>query len=74
MLNGEAYRLNTQNLDHNLETNPTLADLLSQLQLTHKRVAVELNQQIIPRSQHASTILHTDDQIEIVHAIGGGLA
>jgi sulfur carrier protein len=35
-------------------------------------VAVELNLDIVPRSQHASTVLREGDQIEVVHAIGGG--
>lgn len=50
----------------------TVTQLLEHLQLTGKRVAVELNQEIIPRSQHNETILNENDQLEIVHAIGGG--
>ena len=37
-----------------------------------RRVAVERNGEIVPRSQHASTSLAADDHIEIVQAIGGG--
>jgi len=37
-----------------------------------QRIAVEINLNIIPRSQHAETILQADDQIELVRAIGGG--
>ncbi|MGV8409398.1 sulfur carrier protein ThiS, partial [Pseudomonas aeruginosa] len=37
-----------------------------------RRVAVELNLDIVPRSQHASTALKDGDRVEIVHAIGGG--
>lgn len=37
-----------------------------------RRVAVERNGEIVPRSQHASTELADDDHIEIVQAIGGG--
>ncbi|MBS7675379.1 sulfur carrier protein ThiS, partial [Vibrio cholerae] len=36
------------------------------------RVAVELNLDIVPRSQHAETSLKENDQVEVVHAIGGG--
>ena len=50
----------------------TIADLLEQLSLTGRRLAVEVNQQIIPRSEHAQYSLSADDRIEIVHAIGGG--
>jgi sulfur carrier protein len=37
-----------------------------------KRIAIELNLEIIPRSQHAETVLKDSDRVEIVHAIGGG--
>ena len=50
----------------------TVADLLVQLQLTERRVAVELNLDIVPRSQHASRQLQPGDVLEVVHAIGGG--
>ncbi|WP_447588372.1 sulfur carrier protein ThiS [Aquipseudomonas campi] len=50
----------------------TVADLLERLQLTGRRVAVEHNLDIVPRSQHGATVLHDGDQLEVVHAIGGG--
>ncbi|MBA4503588.1 sulfur carrier protein ThiS [Marinobacterium marinum] len=50
----------------------TLAELVEQLELTGKRIAIELNLEIIPRSEHAGTRLNGGDQVEIVHAIGGG--
>lgn len=50
----------------------TVAQLLDTLALTGRRVAVELNHEIVPRSQHVSTVLQPDDQVEVVHAIGGG--
>jgi len=50
----------------------TLSDLLAQMELAGKRVAVELNLEIIPRSEHPQTVLKAGDQIEVVHAIGGG--
>lgn len=53
-------------------TTATLADLLADLQLEGKRLAVELNRQIIPRTQYAATALHEGDAIEIVHFVGGG--
>ena len=48
------------------------ADLLARQELTGRRVAVELNLDIVPRSQHAETVLKAGDQVEVVHAIGGG--
>ncbi|MBL4832729.1 MAG: sulfur carrier protein ThiS [Pseudomonas sp.] len=50
----------------------TLSDLIEQLGLTGKRLAIELNLEIVPRSQHSDTVLAEGDRVEIVHAIGGG--
>lgn len=52
--------------------NSTLQDLVEQLQLTGKRIAVEVNLEIVPRSQHSGYQLQPGDRVEIVHAIGGG--
>jgi sulfur carrier protein len=46
--------------------------LIQQLDLADKRIAVELNGEIVPRSQFPETTLNADDRIEIVQAIGGG--
>lgn len=50
----------------------SVAALLVRLELGGRRVAVELNQDIVPRSQHEATALREGDQVEVVHAIGGG--
>jgi len=50
----------------------SLQDLVDRLQLTGKRIAVEVNLEIVPRSQHSDHLLQAGDQVEIVHAIGGG--
>lgn len=50
----------------------TIATLLAQLDLTAKRLAVEVNLDIVPRSQFDEHVLHVGDKVEIVHAIGGG--
>ena len=55
-----------------LPDNQSVADLLARLDLAGRRVAVELNLDIVPRSQHDSTRLAEGDQVEVVHAIGGG--
>jgi len=49
----------------------TVANLIKQLELTG-RIAVELNKQIVPRSEFESRLINKGDMIEIVHAIGGG--
>ena len=50
----------------------TVAALLEARDLAGKRVAVERNGEIVPRSLHAETLLADGDQIEIVVAVGGG--
>lgn len=50
----------------------TLYDLLQQLNYLGKRLAVELNMQIVPKSEYATTQLHDGDNLEIVVAVGGG--
>ncbi|ABE60491.1 MULTISPECIES: sulfur carrier protein ThiS [Chromohalobacter] len=50
----------------------TVSELVDQLALTGRRIAVEVNEEIVPRSQHAETRLTPGDCVEIVHAIGGG--
>ena len=52
--------------------NPSLADLISQLDLPAARIAVELNREVVRRSEWGETMLHDDDRIEIVHFVGGG--
>jgi len=54
------------------ETTLTVAALLEQRGLAGKRVAVERNGEIVPKSQHAEVFLQPDDRLEIVVAVGGG--
>ncbi len=51
---------------------PSVASLLHELGLADKRVAVEINCEIVPRSQHAGHVLNDNDRVEVVVAIGGG--
>lgn len=57
---------------HDVSTDLTLALLLAEQGMTGKRVAVERNGDIVPRSLHATCVLDAGDRLEIVHAIGGG--
>ena len=52
--------------------NSTAQDLVALLELTGKRLAMEVNREIVPRTQYAAHRLHAGDRVEIVHAIGGG--
>lgn len=57
---------------HPIEKGQTVADLLKQAGWQERRLAVERNGDIVPRSQHASTELQDNDRIEVVMAVGGG--
>jgi sulfur carrier protein len=63
MLNGESRALDGP---------MTVAGLLATLGLETRKVAVERNEEIVPRSHYAETWLASGDTLEIVHFIGGG--
>ncbi|MDM8568344.1 sulfur carrier protein ThiS [Thiotrichales bacterium HSG1] len=50
----------------------TVMALIKDLALENKRLAVEINQEIVPKSQFEQCILAHGDKVEIIHAIGGG--
>lgn len=50
----------------------SIYQLLQDLGYVDKRIAVELNGEIVPKSLHADTLLNEGDQLEIVIAVGGG--
>jgi sulfur carrier protein len=50
----------------------TIAGLLSELNVTQKHVAVEVNEQLVPRAKHAETLLKASDRLEVVTLVGGG--
>jgi sulfur carrier protein len=50
----------------------TVAALLENLAMSGKRLAVERNGEIVPRSQYDAVVLKPDDRLEIVVAVGGG--
>ena len=62
-VNGAAYRL---------EQPTDVSSLLSRLELSGKKIAVERNGEIGPRSAHARTQVADGDRLEIVVAVGGG--
>ena len=55
--------------DREIPDNSTAQELVEQLGLIGKRLAMEVNREIVPRSAYATTILKQGDEIEIVHAI-----
>lgn len=50
----------------------TLAALIIELGLQDKRLAVELDEMLVPKSKHAETMLYDAAKIEIIQAVGGG--
>ena len=50
----------------------TVAEYLSSSGYETKRVAVELNGDILPKAQYDSTVLHDGDSVEVVSFVGGG--
>ncbi|MFN7835379.1 MAG: sulfur carrier protein ThiS [Burkholderiaceae bacterium] len=51
---------------------PCVADVITRLALHGKRIAVERNGAIVPKSLYGQTILVDEDRLEIVVAVGGG--
>jgi len=62
-LNGEKQKI---------ENGLNITNLIKQLNFENKRLAVEVNLEIVPRSQFDSYVLSAGDKVEIVRAIGGG--
>lgn len=52
--------------------NCTITRLLEVLDVRMKGVAVERNRQVVPRAEHASTVLEEGDHVEVVTLVGGG--
>jgi thiamine biosynthesis protein ThiS len=55
-----------------VDGNPSLAELIEQLELPSARIAVEVNREVVRRGEWGETVLHDEDRIEIVHFVGGG--
>jgi len=58
--------------DKTLAEPTTVGQLLEQLQVPAKQVAVEINLELVPRTQHATHPLCEGDRVEIVGFVGGG--
>ncbi|RFA26832.1 thiamine biosynthesis protein ThiS [Alkalilimnicola ehrlichii] len=63
ILNGET---------HTVRDGISAAELIDELGLTGRRLALEVNEEIVPRSRLKEHPLAPGDRVEIVHAIGGG--
>ncbi len=55
-----------------LNQNMTLSGILAEKNISIESIAVALNQEVIPRSLHAQTLLNDGDEVEIIRAVAGG--
>ena len=55
-----------------LSGTPSLAELITQLDLPAARIAVELNRSVVRRNDWSATTVQDGDRLEIVHFVGGG--
>jgi thiamine biosynthesis protein ThiS len=58
--------------EQQLDPGTTVAELLARLEVSSKTVAVEVNQELVPRRSHAELTLQPGDRLEIVGFVGGG--
>ena len=65
-------QINLNGEKRTISNSTNLVSLLSELNIDPKKVAVEINLQIIPKSCFLGTKINEGDNIEIVHFIGGG--
>jgi thiamine biosynthesis protein ThiS len=65
-------RLLVNGEEREVEPSTTVKQLLVSLGLGDTLVAVERNEQVVPRANHESTSLEEGDRVEVVHFVGGG--
>ena len=65
-----SIRVNGESLQ--IAADSTVENLIAQLKLNSKFLAVELNRRVIPRAEHGRTRLAAEDKVEIVTLVGGG--
>jgi sulfur carrier protein len=65
-------RITVNGTPHQFEQTLDVSELVRQLALAGKKIAVERNGDIVPKSRHAATMLADGDRLEIVVAVGGG--
>ena len=59
--------------EREVHASKTVTELVQELKINAPNIAVALNCQVIPKSQYPETPVKEGDQIEIVHAVGGGV-
>ena len=68
----DSMTIKTNGEDRQIQRGSSLLNLLEALDLDPKTVVVELNRNIVRRTAFADTQLNNDDEVELVHFVGGG--
>jgi len=55
-----------------LPLNSNIRDLIVYLGFQNQRIALEVNESIIPKSKHSKFLLRDNDKVEVINAVGGG--
>lgn len=69
---GSVMKITINGKIHNTSENTLLSNLLQELNMASRALAVAINSKIIPRSQFDVTVLQEEDSVELVQAVGGG--
>jgi sulfur carrier protein len=65
-------RLSVNGTEHDVAADATVAALLHGLSIRSDGIAVALNDEVVPRTEHATRTLHDGDRLEIIVAVAGG--
>jgi sulfur carrier protein len=65
-------KISLNGAEQRIKPSTSVAALLAENGYADRRVAVEINHEIVPKSAHVQRLLHDGDNVEIVHALGGG--
>jgi thiamine biosynthesis protein ThiS len=71
-LRSQSMRLVVNGEERQVGPSTTVKQLLASLGLAETLVAVERNEEVVPRAQHESVALEEGDRVEVVHFVGGG--
>lgn len=65
-------KISLNGISRDVEPATSVAALLAENGYAQRRIAVEINREIVPKSVHAQRLLRDGDRVEIVQALGGG--
>ena len=65
-------KIKVNGVEISLPEHSNIQDLIAQLGYSNKRIAIEVNALIIPKSNHQSHFLESLDRVEVINAVGGG--